>query len=69
MFSGPQVAIRIGDDGPTYHISKEVLCTKSPYFSAMFASGHFKEGREDAAVLQEIEGVVTPGSFQALVQW
>ncbi|TVY15164.1 hypothetical protein LARI1_G008224 [Lachnellula arida] len=69
MFSGPQVTIRVGENGPAYHISKNILCTNSPYFSAMFAAGHFKEGAEDSAVLEEIEGVVTPGSFQALVQW
>ncbi|TVY22173.1 hypothetical protein LHYA1_G009208, partial [Lachnellula hyalina] len=69
LFSGPQVIIRIGEHGPAYQVSKDILCADSPYFSAMFAAGHFKEGAENAAVLEEIEGVVTPRSFQALVQW
>ncbi|TVY37974.1 hypothetical protein LOCC1_G006237 [Lachnellula occidentalis] len=69
MISGPQVTIRVGEHDPAYQVSKDILCANSPYFSAMFAAGHFKEGAENAAVLEEIEGVVTPGSFQALVQW
>ncbi|TVY33030.1 hypothetical protein LSUB1_G008053 [Lachnellula subtilissima] len=68
-FSGPQVTIRVGEHGPAYQVSKDILCADSPYFSAMFPAGHFKEGAENAAVLEEIEGVITPRSFQALVQW
>ena len=69
LFSGPQVTIRIGEHGPAYQVSKDILCADSPYFSAMFATGHFKEGAKSSGVLEEIEGVVTPRSFQALVQW
>ncbi len=31
--------------------------------------GPFKEGEEQSATLEEIDGVVTPRSFQMLVQW
>lgn len=69
MISGPQVTIRIGDGGPAYNVSKLLLSDHSPYFSAMFAQGNFKESQDNSATLEEIEGVVTPGSFQMLVQW
>jgi len=43
LYSGPQVLIRIGDDGPEFNIAKKLLCTQSPYFAAIFKAGRFKE--------------------------
>jgi len=37
-------------------------------FAAMF-NGRFKEGQEEVAVMKEIEGVVSVGSFKLLIEW
>ncbi|EFW15376.1 hypothetical protein D8B26_008067 [Coccidioides posadasii str. Silveira] len=59
-------AIKIG---PTaYDVSKTLLCSRSPYFAGMF-NGKFKEGQEQSAVLEEIEGVVSNRSFRLFLQW
>jgi len=68
LYSGPQVTIHIGSTSHEYELPKALLCKQSPYFAAMF-EGHFKEGEEQSTTLEEINGVVTPRSFQMLVQW
>lgn len=68
LYSGPQVTIRIGSASHEYKLPKALLCKQSPYFAAMF-EGPFKEGEEQSTTLEEIHGVVTPRSFQMLVQW
>jgi hypothetical protein len=68
LHSGPQVTIRIGSASHEYNLPKALLCKQSPYFAAMFA-GPFREGEEQATTLEEINGVVTPRSFEILVQW
>jgi hypothetical protein len=69
MFSGTQVTIKIGDNGPTFRISKDLLCKQSSYFAEMYVEENSKEGYENYTTLQEIDGVLTPESFQTLVQW
>jgi hypothetical protein len=55
--------------GPTTHnVSKPLLCSHSPYFAGMF-NRKFKEGQEQSAVLEEIEGVVSNQSFRLFLQW
>ncbi|KAB8217300.1 hypothetical protein BDV33DRAFT_177475 [Aspergillus novoparasiticus] len=66
LYHGPTVRIEIGST--TYDVSKALICKHSPYFAAMF-DGNFKEGEEQSAVLEEVEGVVSNRSFQLLLQW
>ena len=68
MLSGPQVTIRVGA-GPTFTVSKELICKRSTYFAAMFAADAFKEGKENSTILEEIDGVVSSQSVGALLQW
>jgi hypothetical protein len=68
LYSGPQVTIRIESASHEYKLPKALLCKQSPYFAAMF-EGPFREGEEQATTLEEINGVVTPRSFQMFVQW
>jgi hypothetical protein len=63
MFSGPQVSIRVGDDGPTYQVSKDLICKQSPYFAAMFG-GKFKEAERNTTTLTKIEGAVSASSVE-----
>lgn len=51
-----------------YTVSKRLLCEESPYFSAMF-EGEFSEGQQQTATLEELEGVVSVRSLEALLQW
>ncbi|KAE8397155.1 hypothetical protein BDV37DRAFT_266429 [Aspergillus pseudonomiae] len=66
LYHGPTVKIKIG--AATYDVSKSLICRHSPYFAAMF-KGNFKEGEDQSAVLEEVEGVVSNRSFQLLLQW
>jgi hypothetical protein len=63
------VVIHIGDYGPAFRVSKDLICKHSPFFAEMYAKENSKEGYENDTILKEIPGVMTPGSFQALVQW
>jgi hypothetical protein len=65
LYSGPHVKVRIGSTDREYVLSKALLC---PYFAATF-EGEFREGQDQSTILTEEEGVVTPRSFQMLVQW
>ncbi|KAL2857244.1 hypothetical protein BJY01DRAFT_136944 [Aspergillus pseudoustus] len=65
-FYKPPVTIAIGDK--ELKVSKDLLCQHSSYFTAMF-DGHFKESKEQLAVMAEIEGVVSVRSFKILLQW
>ena len=60
------MSIRIADK--EYQVSKALLCTQSPYFSATF-EGKFLEGAIQSTTLAEIDGVVTVRSVQMLIQW
>ncbi|KFY69217.1 hypothetical protein V496_00426 [Pseudogymnoascus sp. VKM F-4515 (FW-2607)] len=68
LYVGPLVTIRIGSATPEYKLPKALLCKQSSYFASMF-NGNFKEGEEQSATLEEIDGVVSAGSFQMLAQW
>lgn len=68
LFHGPFVKIRIDSSDIEYTVSKPLLCRESTYFSAMF-DGEFSEGQEQTATLEEIEGVVSARSLEALLQW
>ena len=59
----------MGEKGPEISVSKELLCMQSKYFDAMFRRDAFKEGETNAAYLDEINGIVSVASFEALVQW
>ncbi|PYH78301.1 hypothetical protein BO82DRAFT_291516, partial [Aspergillus uvarum CBS 121591] len=66
LYHGPQVTIRIGSGGPTYSLSKDLLCKKSTYFSKMF-EGQFKEGKSMSAVLGD--DIVSEESFELFIEW
>lgn len=66
LYSGPRVTISIEDH--EYRLPKALLCGQSPYFQAAFEGG-FKEGEEQKMELTKDEDVVSPQSFQFLVQW
>lgn len=68
LYSGPQVTIRIDDDDQEYKLFKKVICSQSRYFEKMFETS-FKESKEQSAVLEPIDGVLTKQSFEMLVQW
>lgn len=68
MYHGPVVKIRIKSSDYEYRVSKDLLCRESTYFSAMFES-EFKEGQQLTAILEDIEGVVSVQSLEALLQW
>ncbi|KAJ5611231.1 hypothetical protein N7510_007950 [Penicillium lagena] len=68
LFSGPQVKIRIESAPCEYTVSKDLLCSRSSYFSAMF-EGKFQEGEQQTAILEEVKDVVSVQSFEALLQW
>ncbi|OQE17466.1 hypothetical protein PENFLA_c024G04641 [Penicillium flavigenum] len=68
LFHGPLVKIRIEPSNREYTVSKTLLCNESPVFSAMF-KGNFRESQEETATLQEMEGVVSTQSIEALLEW
>ncbi|KAL2824206.1 hypothetical protein BDW59DRAFT_172953 [Aspergillus cavernicola] len=68
LYHGPLVKIRINPSDNEYTISKSLLCTESPVFSAMF-EGKFLESQQQTATLDEMEGVVSVRSVEALFQW
>lgn len=49
-------------------VSKDLLCTESPVFLAMFKPG-FREFDEQTATIQEMEDVVSEQSIEALIKW
>ncbi|KAJ5400826.1 hypothetical protein N7465_011315 [Penicillium sp. CMV-2018d] len=65
---GPLVKIRIEPSNREYTVSMSLLCSESPAFSAMFQDS-FRESEEHTATLQEIPGVLSIQSFEALLQW
>ncbi|PMD52302.1 uncharacterized protein K444DRAFT_258297, partial [Hyaloscypha bicolor E] len=67
-YSGPQVKVQIGSPDHEYTLSKAILCQHYRYFANMFDGG-FKEGKEDIAKLDELEGTVSVRSFELLIQW
>ncbi|CAG8328027.1 unnamed protein product [Penicillium salamii] len=67
-YHGPTVKIRISSSDHEYEISKHLLCQESTYFTAMF-EGNFAEGEQQVATVEEVEGVVSVRSFEALIQW
>ncbi|KAJ5628274.1 hypothetical protein N7490_010502 [Penicillium lividum] len=68
LYRHPTVKIQISSSDHKYEISKYLLCKDSTYFTAMF-EGNFAEGEQQVATLQELEGVVSVQSFEALIQW
>ncbi|RAK80318.1 BTB/POZ domain-containing protein [Aspergillus fijiensis CBS 313.89] len=67
LYHGPQVTIRLGSDGPTYMLSKALLCKKSTYFSKMF-EGNYAEARTSFATLQE-DTITFKPSFELYIEW
>ncbi|CRL26906.1 BTB/POZ fold [Penicillium camemberti] len=68
LFHGPLVNIHIQPSNRKYTVSKSLLCTESEVFTSMF-QGSFRESQEQTATLQEIDGVLSIQSFEALLQW
>ncbi|TVY43738.1 hypothetical protein LCER1_G008780 [Lachnellula cervina] len=70
LYTGTQVTIRIKGENwaKEYKVPKGLLCKQSPYFAAMF-EGKFREGEEQSATLEELEGVVSVRSFETLLQY
>ncbi|KAL2822807.1 hypothetical protein BDW59DRAFT_173735 [Aspergillus cavernicola] len=68
IYHGPCVTIRINSSDHEYTVSRALLCRESKYFSAMF-EGRFKEGQQQTATLEEIEGIVSIQSLEAFLQW
>ncbi|KAE8357037.1 hypothetical protein BDV28DRAFT_144700 [Aspergillus coremiiformis] len=66
LYHGPVVTINIG--AASFEVSKTLLCKRSAYFEAMF-NGNFKEGDDQSAEMEEVEGVVSVRSFHLLLQW
>lgn len=69
LYAGTQVFIRVGDEGPEYPFSKDLLCAQSPYFAAMFNENRYKEGEEGKVTMCLIDGIVSVGSVETLIQW
>ncbi|KAJ5177270.1 uncharacterized protein N7482_003147 [Penicillium canariense] len=68
LYHGPTVKIRISSSDHEYEISKHLLYKESIYFTTMFES-NFAEGQQQVATLEEVEGVVSVRSFEALIKW
>ncbi|KAJ6125293.1 hypothetical protein N7471_012610 [Penicillium samsonianum] len=68
LFHGPLVKIRLEPSNREYTVSKNLLCAESPVFSDTF-EGSFSESKKQTAILQEMEGVVSVRSVEALIQW
>lgn len=68
LYSGLSVTICVGSSGHKYTLPKALVCKQSPYFSAMFQGG-FKEGEDQTATLELVDGVVSVEAFEMLAQW
>lgn len=68
LYHGPLIKIRLQPSGKEYMISKDLLCTESPVFLAMFKPG-FREFDKQTATIQEMEDVVSEQSIEALIKW
>ncbi|KXG53614.1 uncharacterized protein PGRI_006640 [Penicillium griseofulvum] len=68
LIHGPLVKIQIQPFGHEYTISKGLLCAESPVFTAIF-EGNFLEAQDQTLKLEAIEDVISPRSFEALIQW
>ncbi|CAI7671633.1 unnamed protein product [Penicillium crustosum] len=68
LYHGPLIKIRLQPSEKEYMISKDLLCTESPVFLAMFKPG-FREFDEQTATIQEMEDVVSEQSIEALIKW
>lgn len=65
---GPLVKIQLNPFGAEYTLSRAVLVSRCPYIARMF-SGSFREGIEQYATIEEIEGVISVKSFEVLLTW
>ncbi|KAJ5466443.1 hypothetical protein N7530_010230 [Penicillium desertorum] len=68
LYQDSLVKIRIESVGCEYTVSKELLCSQSPVFTAMFEGG-FREAQQQTVDLEEMEDVVSKQSLEALFQW
>ncbi|KFY84307.1 hypothetical protein V500_09422 [Pseudogymnoascus sp. VKM F-4518 (FW-2643)] len=68
LYSGASVTIYVGSRDIKYTLPKALLCKQSTYFSAMF-QGSFKEGEDQTATLELVDGVVSVRAFEMLAQW
>lgn len=67
-FSESCIKIQVKPANSEYTILKDLICRQSAYFDAMFKY-NFKEGNEQVAILEEIEGVISTQSVEALLHW
>jgi hypothetical protein len=70
MFTGPRVTIRVGDTPDNeFHVSKEIICSQSPYFAKLLTADHLTENLEIVVTVAEIEGIVSFKNMKTLIQW
>lgn len=62
------MTIFVGSPDNKYTLPKALLFLRSSYFEAMFKGG-VKEGVEQTAILELIDGVVSVRAFESLVLW
>lgn len=60
--------IRLEPSDEEFEIPRALLCRQSEYFRTMFEK-KFREGVEQSATLQEIDGVLSVRSFNMILQW
>ncbi|KAL4885700.1 hypothetical protein BJY04DRAFT_213908 [Aspergillus karnatakaensis] len=63
-YQGPVVKIKIGNS--EYDVSRNLLCSQSPYFDRMFKDDLSKQ---QSAELEEVDGIVSTRTFEMLLQW
>ncbi|KAJ5882782.1 uncharacterized protein N7473_011044 [Penicillium subrubescens] len=68
LYCGPYVRLQVASSDREYTVSKSLLCTMSPYFSALL-EGPILETQHSVFTLQKVEGVVSDQSLEALIQW
>ena len=68
LYCGPHVKIRIESSDHEYTISKSLVCAQSSFFSAIFEE-QSSESPQATAILEKIDGIVSPQSLEALLQW
>ncbi|PYH90921.1 hypothetical protein BO71DRAFT_433400 [Aspergillus ellipticus CBS 707.79] len=68
LYNGPLVTIQIGN-GREYRISRPLICGASYYFQGMLFEGAFQEAKEQSAVLEPIERVLSEQNFELLIKY
>lgn len=68
LYEGPSVKLQLKPSNKEYTISKRLLCSESPVFSAMF-NGEFLESQQQTVTLEETKDDVSIRGLEALCQW